>query len=586
MGVIITLLFGLCIWRLGMIELWPASAHRAAADVAKQSVAQRDSELVIDSGRGDFVDRSGVSLTGETIQALAVFPLASHARGDKQQLERLAAILDVAGDWLQSYLADVKEPVYWTLPGTGHPVALSDEQIEKLASVRVNGVRVVPYRLRYIAPYPAAHTLGFVSQHPERVKTAYGHEYASGAMKLNAVIGGAGLELSLDRLLRGGKATTLSYYTDAAGQPLSGLDLRVTGPVNPMYPLTVVTTLDARLQSSIEQYVDQQGLKKGAVVVLDAASGDIAAIVSRPTLNPEQIGLPGTDTANRALRAAEPGSIFKLVTEAAALEAGVSKPNEPFRCTGEYGKYGLSDWKQGGHGELTLREGLAHSCNIVFASIAERLTPQQLLDTADRLGLGRPAGWHSDHAVGPLAGPLRLLPEEEAGVIFKTMPASYDGGLMAQTGIGQRDVRISPLQAANMIVSIVNQGRVLEPRVVSEIRYANGQTLVKLPIQAAPASKGRLSPATAKELINGMELVVKSGTGRSIQEGIWEAAGKSGTAEVVRDGEARVNQWFIGYAPTGKPRYAVAVLAEDRPPNSASQAKLLFRGILDIAAGL
>ncbi|WP_127529655.1 peptidoglycan D,D-transpeptidase FtsI family protein [Paenibacillus kobensis] len=586
LGVIMTVLFGICIWRLGMIELWPAASHSMAADVAKQSVAQRDSELIIDTGRGDFVDRYGTQLTGETIQALAVFPLASYTRGDKVQLENMASILGITLDQLQAYLSGIKQPGYWTVPGTAHPAALSDEQVKQFSSIRVNGVRVVPYRLRYTAPYLAAHTLGFISQHPERVKSAYGHEYASGTMKLDAIVGGAGLELSLDRLLRGGKETILSYYTDAAGQPLSGLDLRVTGPVNPMYPLAIVTTLDAKLQSSIEAYVDRKGLKKGVVVVLDTGSGDIAAIVSRPKLNPEQIGLPGTDTVNRALRAVEPGSIFKIVTEAAALEAGVSKPNESFHCTGEYGRYGLSDWKKGGHGDLTLREGLAHSCNIVFADIAERLTPQQLLDTAVRLGLGRQAGWSSDRAVGPLAGPLRLLPEEEASVIFKTVPASFDGGLMAQTGIGQRDVRISPLQAANMIVSIVNQGRVMEPRIVSEIQYANGQRFAKLPVQAAPAPKGRLSPATAQELMNGMELVVKSGTGQSIQDGIWEAAGKSGTAEVVREGVDRVNQWFIGYGPVRKPRYAVAVLAEDRPPNSGNEAKQLFRGILDIAAKL
>ncbi|GFN33560.1 peptidoglycan D,D-transpeptidase FtsI family protein [Paenibacillus xylaniclasticus] len=584
LGMMMTVLFGIYIWRLGMLELWPAANRSTAGNVVKQSVAQRDEELILDTGRGDFVDRYGERLTGETIQALAVFPLASHARGDRSQLERMADILGVTYEQLQSYLVEVKQPGYWKVAGVSHPAALSDEQVKQFTSIRVNGVRVVPYRLRYIEPYLAAHTLGFISQHPERVKTVYGHEYASGKIKLNAVVGSAGLELSLDRLLRGGKETRISYYTDAAGQPLHGLGLRVTGPHNPMYPLTVVTTLDAKLQSSIEAYVDRQELTKGAVVVLDAGNADIVAIVSRPKLNPEQIGLPGTDTVNRALRAVEPGSIFKLVTEAAALEAGVSKPNEAFHCTGEYGRYGLTDWKQGGHGHLTLREGLAYSCNIVFATIAERLSPQQLLDTADRLGLGQQIGWSSKGAVGPLAGPLRLLPEEEAGVIVKTMPVSFDGGLMAQTGIGQRDVRVSPLQAANMIVSILNQGRVLEPRIVSELKYANGQRLAKLPVQAATAPNGRVSPATARELMNGMELVVKSGTGQSIQDGIWEAAGKSGTAEVIRDGEYRVNQWFIGYGPIRKPRYAIAVLVEDRPPDSVSEARRLFRGVLDIAA--
>ena len=84
--------------------------------------------------------------------------------------------------------------------------------------------------------------------------------------------------------------------------------------------------------------------------------------------------------------------------------------------------------------------------------------------------------------------------------------------------------------------------------------------------------------------MEGMQLVVKAGTGRSIQHGIWEAAGKSGTAEVIRNGVNRVNQWFVGYGPLKSPKYAIAVLAENRTPNTANEATKLFRAILDIAA--
>lgn len=566
------------------MELWPRTQSGSKTQVARQAVEQRDSELIIDTGRGEFVDRNGIPLTGKSIEALALFPVQAGQREGVEQISRLASILNVPVQQVQSRLTELKEPGYWLAAGSTHPLALTEKQLEALKTVHINGVRVVPYRLRYLAPYLASQTIGYISQHPERIKTAYGHEYATGKLKLNSIIGGAGLERSLDRLLRGDGDTTASYYTDASGQPLQGLDVRVTAPVNRLYPLQVITTLDAELQAAVEQYADRSGLKEGAIVVLDMATRDIITMVSRPKLNPEQVDATGSATANHAIRAVEPGSIFKLVTEAAALEAGVSIPTETFHCTGEYGRYGLSDWKAGGHGDITLREGLAKSCNIVFATIAERLTARQLADTAFRLGIGRQVGWHSEQSVGPLTGPIRLLEEEEAGRIFDRKQSSVDGGIMAQTGIGQRDVRISPLQAANMIATIVNLGHVVEPRIVREIRYANGQRLVSFPPHEAASPLGRISPAAANELMDGMQLVVAIGTGRSIQNGVWDAAGKSGTAEVTRDGVDRVNQWFIGYGPLKSPKYAIAVLAENRTPNTANEATKLFRAILDIAA--
>jgi cell division protein FtsI/penicillin-binding protein 2 len=155
---------------------------------------------------------------------------------------------------------------------------------------------------------------------------------------------------------------------------------------------------------------------------------------------------------------------------------------------------------------------------------------------------------------------------------------------MAQTGIGQRDAAVTPLQAANLVVTLLHDGSVLEPRLVSEIRYANGQLLAKLPRKAAPSQYGSIAPSTARALLRGMEAVVAHGTGRSIREGAWAVAGKSGTAQTVRAGAARNNQWFVGYGPVEAPRYAVAVLVENRAPGLANQATALFRGVMDLVA--
>ncbi|UVI31946.1 peptidoglycan D,D-transpeptidase FtsI family protein [Paenibacillus spongiae] len=571
--------------RLAWLQAMPAApAASGRTNLKKESVLQRERSLVLDSGRGDFFDRNGRALTGETYKALAVFPLKAQARGTALDQERLAGVLGVDQAALSNWMNGLREPAFWSKKGEKVPLRLSQAQLAVIQGLRVNGVRVLPYRNRYPVSSVAKHAIGYISQHPELLNKSYASELLKKSMKLSDQIGGAGLERSLDRLLRGSGPTSVSYFTDGADKPLNGLDMRLTGSDNPYYPIKVVTTIDLEIQRAIEQYVDRIGLAEGAVVVLDAENGDIAAMASRPQLAPGSIGREGTDAANRAIRGATPGSVFKLVTEAAALEAKVTREREVFECSGDYGKYGLHCWKSGGHGRLTLREALAQSCNIAFASVAERLNAEQLSVTARRLGLERRIGWNDAHPFKPLGEPLRLLPEEEAGGLFAKPPVSYDGGQLAQTGIGQRDVRITPLQAANLVVTLLHDGHVVKPRLVSELRYANGQLMAKLPVQYAEAEDGRIAPATAQALLHGMQAAVTEGTGRSLRDGLWTVAGKSGTAETLRDGEPRNHHWFVGYGPVSAPRYAVAVLAMNRSPGTINKATQLFGGIMNILA--
>ncbi|RCW42552.1 cell division protein FtsI/penicillin-binding protein 2 [Paenibacillus prosopidis] len=604
---LISLVMMLYIGRLAWLQLMPGSSSAAVYSSQtnrggwqRLAVVQRQRNLVLDTGRGDFYDRNGLAITGETYSGVALFPVRKDSRGSEEALAELGELLGVTTDHLIKKWDEVREPVFWKTEGEEQPMRLTDEQAMRIEKLRLNGIRVLPYRNRYLPQFEPKHVIGFTSQHPEWLQAVHPAELASGKRKLTEQVGGAGLEKSLDKLLRGVGTTSVSYFIDGRNAPLHGLDLRITQPGNRYYPLKAITTLDLKLQNEIEAYADAQGLKEGAIVVLDADNADIIAMVSRPKLKPGQfLSADGTEWANHAIKAVAPGSVFKLVTEAAALEAGVVHMREKFFCNGEYGKYGLSCWKEGGHGLLTLQEGLAQSCNIAFATIAERLKAAELQRTADALGIGRKAGWHRESSFGPFAAPLRLLEEEEAGQLFASVNTAengargkrgektvVDGGVLAQSGIGQRDVRMTPLQAANLIVTLLNEGRVMEPRLVSEIRYAGGQRMVKLPAQRAQRGSGRIKPATAHALLRGMQAVVDHGTGRSIRQGLWAVAGKSGTAETKRAGIARNHQWFAGYGPVKKPRYAVAVLVENKPPGSANQATKLFRGVMDIAARL
>ncbi len=591
-GVAITIMLLLLLGRLAYVQLMPgisvSMAGKAAREnIKRQAVVQRQRSLVLDSGRGDFVDRFGQPITGESYQALALFPVSREARERGGKIKQLAERLGVAPGVLEQTWNKMTAAELWREGDSKEPFRLSPKQAEEITKLGMDGILVVPYRSRYRSDFEAKHWIGFIGEHPEWLLKTESAAIQEGRRRLDDQVGGSGLEKSLDSIIHGVGKSFVSYFMDGLNNPLHGLSTRFHEPGNPYYPLRVVTTIDLELQNKLEMYADREGLAKGAIVVLDAANGDIVAMVSRPKLNPGQFTTSdGSEWENQALKAVPPGSIYKLVTAAAALEYGKVDQDEVFTCNGHYGKYGLSCWKHGGHGMLTLRKGIAQSCNIVFAAIAERLSGRQLEQMAGMLGMTGQSGWHADESFGPFAKPLRLLEEEQNGRVFAGEGADItDGGILAQSGIGQRDVRLSPLAAANLIVTLLAEGRVMEPRLVSSIQYANGQTMVKLPRHHHHAGSGRrLSPSTAHVLLQGMKDVVSEGTGSRIKTGTWHLAGKTGTAEATLGGRNIVHQWFAGYGPVESPRYAVSVLASDRAPNSPHQATVLFRGVMEVAA--
>ncbi|WP_036722111.1 penicillin-binding transpeptidase domain-containing protein, partial [Paenibacillus forsythiae] len=143
---------------------------------------------------------------------------------------------------------------------------------------------------------------------------------------------------------------------------------------------------------------------------------------------------------------------------------------------------------------------------------------------------------------------------------------------------------VTPLQAANLIVTLLHGGEVRAPRILSEVDFANGQKLMDLPPHLAPAAEGRISERTAKLLRFWMRRVVTDGTGRPLRDSRWALAGKSGTAETLVKGAPRSNQWFIGFGPAEQPRYAAAVLVKNAAPGSSHTATRLFGEVMDLLA--
>jgi cell division protein FtsI/penicillin-binding protein 2 len=568
-------------WIAGKL-LWiqllsPSKYSSHAVDLVKNSVSQRQRSLIIHMGRGDFYDRKLRPLTGETIHALVIFPVQGKYQGSQRQSEQIALILGVkAGAW-KTFSEHVTEPRLWSTGNSGFPASLSLDQAERINRLHLPHVQVVDYETRYPEGMAAGQLIGFIGENPERILTAFGKELASGELTLTSKIGGSGLEKTFEPLIKGIGATSISYFTDNEKRPLNGLGARLIKPDNPYYPLKVVTTLDLALQQKVEALMESMHIREGTVVVLDAEQADIRVMASRPDFNPGEIDHAGSNWSNHALKAITPGSIFKTVVAAAALEEGVVKPGETFDCEGALGKYGFTCWKKEGHGHLTMQEGFAQSCNIVFAKVMQRLSAAELEAYAGKLGLLSKVGWSG--SIGKRQ--LEQLDVEDKGQVFAAGTSREDEGVRMQTAIGQRDVRISPLQAANMVVTLLHGGERFAPRAATEIRYQTDRTMSKFLIRNNHAE---LSRRTSKRLLQWMESVVTEGTGKALQGAKWRLAGKSGTAQVHIGKQEKINQWFIGYGPVDSPKYAVSVVVEHVGPQEANQAVPLFKGIMHILA--
>lgn len=568
--------------RLGWIQVI-ATHHfsRHDVDLVKSAVKQRQQTISLSSGRGDILDKKGEALTGKEERALILFPLAWGSTEKTEGLKQVARIAGVSEAFLLALLQAEKQPLMLR-DEHGQIVSLGEEQVKAINRLGIPGITALRVSERYQRNEVAEQIIGFLHQNPELIKSMYPKEWKANQISLATVVGASGLEKSFDRFLQGVESDTLSYYVDGQGHPLRGLNIRHDKQQNQFFPLSVKTTLDRDIQKSLEQVADQNGLAEGAIVVLDAKNADIAAMVSRPQFDPTHVDARDASWQNHALRQLAPGSIFKTVVAAAAIAEGAVSPTDRFLCEGAYGKYGFSCWNKEGHGRITLEEAFAESCNIAFAEIAKRVGGKKIAEYAKRFGLGSAVG-HVTPSLFRLEQ-FRQLSGEDPGAVFSPFVSEKDEGVLIQTAIGQRDVRMTPLQAANMIVTVINGGKAYQPRLVSDILYRNGLNFYHF--EPKRLEVAGIDAVTALKLKRLMQQVVDKGTGTLLQQAKWSVAGKSGTAQTEKNGKPRNHQWFVGYAPATEPRYAIAVVAENRRNGSSHLGTRIFKEVVDRLASL
>jgi len=544
--------------RLAQLQLIDTESF-ANHNLIAESVAQRTQELMIDDGRGSFVDRNGRPLTKRYVPSLVLFPFLNTM---KWPLEQVARITGVSEEEIRRQLEQANGP--FVLEQGGEPLALSANQMKQINDLRIPGVFAVNKQYALETVY-APHVLGFTR--PDRGLLRA--RYPKRPLPPQAEAGIQGLEKAFDEFLLAEGETKLLYHVDAEGRPLFGLDVKYSDPGNPFYPVTVQTTLDRDIQQEMEGIANRYGLKKGGLVLLDIDTNSVLALVSRPNMDPRD-PYKNRGAENQMVLPQIPGSIFKTVIAAAALDEGLASFGTMFDCSKKID--GTTRDEEHDYGTLDLADSFAASCNNAFATLGKELIrhdPDAFETYAEKLGLYPTAGWegavyHEEH--------FRQFPEERKGTIWHDQRDKRVPLAVAQTAIGQKDVRVSPLGVANMMATIARGGEALKVRAVDQVLYKNGTTLFSFPPEPA-TDKKPLAPETVERLQQLLRGVVtkEDGTGRRFRSLPYAVAGKSGTAETGKTdgGGELINKWFAGYFPADRPKYALAVVELDRPSGRA-----------------
>lgn len=362
--------------------------------------------------------------------------------------------------------------------------------------------------------------------------------------------GVCGLEAAYSEFLHTCQSESrVEFSVDGQGRVLEGVAKRVTR--GEMVTSGVVTTLDANIQRICQEAA--RSLESGAIVVLNVQTGDILAMVSVPVYDVEHLADALTDPAapfvNRALSAYGVGSVFKLVTAAAALNRGFT-PQFMVCCDGSVEVSGqvFRCHTRSGHDWQNMTDAMVHSCNPYFISLANLVSTPLLLQTAQKLGFGT----GSELASGIYAAAGNVPTAEDLALPAEKANFAFGQGLLTAT----------PLQVAAMTAAIANGGTLYTPRLVQGVTV-DGKALSE---EAALSGATALSAPVAAQLRAMMTATVQDNPESQARPSNTTAAGKTSTAQTGQYDENDVeicHAWMTGFFPVESPRYAVTVFAEN-----------------------
>ena len=548
--VFLMVLIGAGYWRVQI------SSYRLYAQLAEDN---RIRDLPIIAPRGRLLDREGRVLGGNTPTFRVMLHGATNPLLDPE-IERISQVLDVDAGELQE------------LSRKGVSSSMIRPEVLKQSATLEDIAFIESHRWEYpeldLIHFPrrfyprgnlAAHLLGYVGEVPEELLAKPNTRFRSGG-----VMGRSGVESSYDEFLAG-KDGVRRAIVDSRGREFDAEDLVLAESGNDLR-----LTLDLDLQRTAENIL---GDREGAVVALDPRNGEVLAMVSRPTFNPDVfagrisseewqrlVNDPGKPLLNRATQThLAPGSVFKIVIAAAALETGIVDPSAPILCRGSATIYGhtFNDWILSGHGWVNLHRAIVRSCDVYFYRLGAKLGIERIAYFAKHLGFGSPTGIDLPGEVGG------LIPSPEW--VQRRFNRRWYPGETISVAIGQGAVAVTPLQLAYAIGGIASGGVFHRPHIVFRDQLEDAGR------EAPPLTAKRfpLSDATVEILCRGMWGVVnEDGTGGRARIRGLDIGGKTGTAQVVSrrtreeagEDQFKANAWFVGIYPSRNPEIVVSVL--------------------------
>lgn len=529
--------------------------------------------------RGTFYDRNGELLvTNRPGFSVSLLPLTAPISDDV--IARLSDLLKVPTDEIKTKIAGHSgfNPIRIKTDVTPDIVSIIEEQKSQYPGVVIE---VTPIR-DYILKQEGAHTFGYVSEiNDTELEKMKDEGYKSGD-----IIGKFGIEKIYDKELRGENGGQ-QVEVDVSGKPV-----QILGRKEPVPGDDLELTIDIKLQQAAEKAVDEQltqiGAHAAAAVVMNPQTGEILAMVSRPAFDPNLFahGISSKDwnqlnnnpyhpMDNKTITGEyPPGSTFKIVTGTAALTEGVVTPDEQIFDSGHHWIIPKGNADGEALGWLNFRSALAHSDNVYFYEMGNRLGIDRLEKYARMFGLGAKTGID--------------LPYEASGLVAnrRYKEKNFDDGewYLSETfdaAIGQGFNLVTPLQAAMVMGEIAADGKRYKPHVVNRIIAPDGSVVKDF--QPELLSQLDVPEEDIKLVQDGLHDVTKYGTAASsFRSFTVDIAGKTGTAE---NSQGRDHGWFVAYGPFDNPNVVVAVIVENGGYGSQS-AVPIGRKILEAAFGL
>lgn len=578
--ILISLAFTLLLARLWYLQIVQGERHYA------ESLGNFGRQLRIAAPRGNIYDRNGKLLVSNRFShVVSVVP--NDILKNPEALAFLSDLLEIPAEELTGRFEKLKKSEREQYIPVKHDV--SPEVIGRILEARLDfpGVTVEQYPVRsYPLGEVAAHLFGHIGEiNQEELAKLRGFGY-----RLGDPIGKMGLEKTYDLYLRGTDGVRI-LQVDSVGQHLQVLEETRFAPGQNLH-LTLDLELQLEAEKALSEHLvwlqentDYKAARSGVVLVMDPRSGAILAMVSYPRFDPNLfVGVTNQEVlaglfqdplrpfTNRVTREGYmPGSTFKPVTVIAALEEGVTGPNQTFVCTGMDRVHGtlFKCWKQEGHGTLNLVEGLAYSCNMVLAELAREVGPEGIAKYARLLGFGSPSG-------------LELHPLELNGLIGdpdykrKTRDPIWYPIETVHLSVGQGFIQVTPLQLAQAFAVIANGGKHYQPWVVQRIETADGKVVKEFSPQVT--REIHLKPSTLQLVREGLEKAVSMGTARGAFWGFpldrIPVAGKTGTAQIHGKEDFA---FFASYAPADQPEIVILVAVEEGGSGSLGAAPVARR---------